>query len=96
MPKLNLATSSTTFMSEFKWNCHHCQQSFKCNETLRGKQIVCPSCKHILTVPSAPGQPTASNLNPEPGKGFVPVKKAGGLRIINPSGETAKTDKPKE
>jgi len=83
-------------MSVFKWNCHHCQQSLKCDETLSGKQIVCPFCKHILTVPPAPGQPTARNINPESGSGFVPPKKAGGFRIINSSVETAKTDKPKE
>ena len=84
-------------MSEFKWNCPHCEQHLKCDESLSGKQIVCPACKHLITIPAAPGQATAGNYTPESGRTwdtFVPPREAGGLKIAKPSGETAQPDKP--
>jgi hypothetical protein len=74
-------------MSEFKFNCPHCQQSLKCEETLSGKQIVCPACKHLFRIPPAPGQATAGHYTPESGRTwdtFMPPKKEGGLKVVTP------------
>jgi DNA-directed RNA polymerase subunit RPC12/RpoP len=42
-------------MAEFKFHCPHCQQKMACNETMSGRQIVCPACNHLITIPPAPG-----------------------------------------
>lgn len=43
-------------MADFKFNCPHCQQKMQCNVTMSGRQIVCPACNHLITIPVAPGQ----------------------------------------
>jgi hypothetical protein len=43
-------------MAEFKFHCPHCNQKMACNESMSGRQIVCPACNHLITIPSAPGQ----------------------------------------
>ncbi len=74
-------------MSEFKFSCPYCQQSLKCEETLSGKQIVCPACKYLFRIPSAPGLANAGDYAPESGRTwdtFVPPKKEGGLKVVIP------------
>src|SRR5580658_5400307 len=43
-------------MSEFKFACPHCSQRLQCDESFSGRQIQCPSCNHLIRVPSIPGQ----------------------------------------
>jgi len=43
-------------MPEFKFACSHCQQRLQVDETLGGRQIQCPACKHLITIPLSPSQ----------------------------------------
>lgn len=43
-------------MSEFKFSCPHCEQHLQCDERLGGRQIQCPACQHLITIPLSPGQ----------------------------------------
>ncbi len=43
-------------MSEFKFNCPHCQQHLKCDESASGRQIQCPKCNHLIRIPAVPGK----------------------------------------
>jgi hypothetical protein len=43
-------------MSEFKFNCPHCQQHLQCDEAISGRQIQCPACKVLIRVPPVPGK----------------------------------------
>jgi len=42
-------------MGDFKFNCPHCSQKMQCNEKMSGRQIQCPACDHLITIPVAPG-----------------------------------------
>jgi DNA-directed RNA polymerase subunit RPC12/RpoP len=55
-------------MSEFKFSCPHCEQHLQCNETMSGRQIVCPNCKHLIVIPASPSQAAQGNYQPESGK----------------------------
>jgi DNA-directed RNA polymerase subunit RPC12/RpoP len=52
-------------MSEFKFNCPHCGQHLKSDESAAGRQIQCPSCDHLIRIPAVPGQ--TANYQPESG-----------------------------
>ena len=52
-------------MSEFKFSCSHCQQHLQAAEQLAGHQIQCPSCHHLIRIPSAPG--STAQFNPKSG-----------------------------
>jgi hypothetical protein len=43
-------------MSEFKFNCPHCDQHLQCDEQYSGRQIQCPGCDHLICIPSVPGK----------------------------------------
>ena len=43
-------------MSEFKFSCPHCDQHLQCDERLGGRQIQCPACHHLITIPLSPAQ----------------------------------------
>jgi DNA-directed RNA polymerase subunit RPC12/RpoP len=43
-------------MSEFKFNCPHCDQHLQCDEQYSGRQIQCPSCNHLIRIPAVPGK----------------------------------------
>ena len=43
-------------MSEFKFSCPHCDQHLQGDERLGGKQIQCPACHHLITIPLSPAQ----------------------------------------
>jgi hypothetical protein len=43
-------------MSEFKFNCPHCDQHLKAEDQFSGRQIQCPNCDHLIRIPPAPGQ----------------------------------------
>ena len=43
-------------MSEFKFNCPHCDQHLKADGGFSGRQIQCPNCDHLIRIPPAPGQ----------------------------------------
>ncbi len=60
-------------MSEFKFECPHCQQHFLCDELYSGREIQCPSCKLLIHIPHVPGK--TAQYQPESGKTwatFVP------------------------
>ena len=52
-------------MSEFKFNCPHCDQHLKCDAEASGRQIQCPNCNHLIRIPPVPGQ--TANYQPEAG-----------------------------
>ena len=52
----NPPSSNENLMSEFKFTCSHCNQRLQCDEAFAGRQIQCPSCNHLIRVPSIPGQ----------------------------------------
>ncbi len=63
-------------MSDFKFSCPHCEQHLQCNETMSGRQIVCPTCKHLIVIPASPIQVAQGDYQPESGKTwqtYVPV-----------------------
>ncbi|HLP77523.1 MAG TPA: DUF4190 domain-containing protein [Candidatus Paceibacterota bacterium] len=51
-------------MSEFKFNCPHCDQHLSCDDSYAGQQITCPACQKVLTVPGS--QPTPPVITPPP------------------------------
>ena len=52
-------------MSEFKFECPHCQQHLQCEEQHSGGQIQCPKCHHLIRIPPAPGK--TAEYKPESG-----------------------------
>jgi hypothetical protein len=52
-------------MSDFKFNCPHCNQHLKCDEAASGRQIQCPNCNHLIRIPPLPGK--TADYNPESG-----------------------------
>ena len=38
-------------MNEYKFSCPHCEQHLSCDEALCGRQIQCPGCNHLITIP---------------------------------------------
>jgi hypothetical protein len=52
-------------MSEFKFNCPHCNQHLQCDEQSSGRQIQCPSCNVLIRIPSVPGK--TAQCTPESG-----------------------------
>lgn len=60
-------------MSEFKFACPHCEQHFKCDELMSGREIQCPACNVLIHIPHVPGR--TAHYQPEAGKTwatFVP------------------------
>ena len=55
-------------MSDFKFSCPHCEQHLQCNETMSGRQIVCPTCQHLIVIPPSPVQAAPGSYQPESGK----------------------------
>jgi hypothetical protein len=43
-------------MTEFKFSCPHCDQRLQCDVRLGGRQIQCPACQHLITIPLSPVQ----------------------------------------
>jgi DNA-directed RNA polymerase subunit RPC12/RpoP len=43
-------------MSDFKFECPHCQQHLQCDEQFSGRQIQCPKCGHLIRIPPVPGK----------------------------------------
>jgi hypothetical protein len=54
-------------MSEFKFSCPHCAQHIRGDERYCGKQIQCPACKHLITVPLSPAMRAAGNKTVQSG-----------------------------
>ncbi len=65
-------------MAEFKFSCPFCGQHLQCDEQLAGRQITCPACHHLMTIPPSPAQAAQGNYAPESGMTwatFVPTPK---------------------
>jgi hypothetical protein len=52
-------------MADFKFHCPHCDQKMQCNDKMSGRQIQCPSCNHLITIPAMPGH--TAEFKPEVG-----------------------------
>jgi len=52
-------------MSDFKFNCPHCQQHLQCDVGFSGRQIQCPACSQLIRVPAVPGN--TADYAPESG-----------------------------
>jgi hypothetical protein len=55
-------------MNEFKFACPRCGQKYQGDERYAGKQMLCPACKHLMTVPKLVG-----DLGPLPELNQMPV-----------------------
>ena len=51
-------------MSDFKFNCPHCQQRLSADPRLVGVEVDCPSCSSRVVVPAPPS--TESTASPSP------------------------------
>jgi len=58
-------------MADFKFNCKHCNQKMQCNENMAGRQIQCPACNHLITIPAVPGQ--TADHKPEVGNTWATI-----------------------
>ncbi|MBI2948136.1 MAG: hypothetical protein HYY23_10850 [Verrucomicrobia bacterium] len=43
-------------MNDFKFACPHCAQRLRVNERHAGRQILCPKCQHLITIPASSTQ----------------------------------------
>lgn len=43
-------------MSDYKFECPHCQQHMACDQQFVGRQIKCPNCSHLINIPAPHGQ----------------------------------------
>src|SRR5947207_12188680 len=59
-------------MSEFKFSCPHCKQHLECDERFSGKQIQCPACNHLVTVPVSPAKQAEGHKTVESGRPGTP------------------------
>jgi hypothetical protein len=41
-------------MSDFKFDCPHCQQRMQVNAQHAGRQTECPACHHLIRIPAPP------------------------------------------
>ncbi len=71
-------------MSDFKFNCPHCNQSLEAPEDLLGQTIECPSCNGSIQIPAPEQQPA-----PTPDPPSVPKKK-----IVNNRSKQSGNTKP--
>ncbi len=55
-------------MSDFKFSCPKCDQHLQCDERLGGRQIQCPACHHLITIPPSPAQKAQGNMSVESGQ----------------------------
>jgi len=64
-------------MSDFKFNCPHCQQSLEAPQEMLGTVIDCPACNNRIQLPSPQPEPPPKappQSAPQPQKRFVPKK----------------------
>jgi len=55
-------------MSEFKFDCPHCQQSLEAPEDMLGQMIECPSCNGSIQLPQPESQPAPAPIRDARGK----------------------------
>ena len=54
-------------MSEFKFSCPHCDRHIQCDEQYSGRQIQCPACDHLITIPLSPARIASGNKTVQSG-----------------------------
>jgi membrane protein YdbS with pleckstrin-like domain len=59
-------------MSQFKFNCPHCQQPLEATEDLLGKTVDCPTCKGPIKIPNSSVEAPAPPAPPVPSPPAVP------------------------
>jgi len=62
-------------MSDFKFNCHYCNQSLEASEELRGELVNCPECGEKIEVPNPQfkqSPPVTQNISVEFKRGNSP------------------------
>ena len=67
-------------MSEFKFSCPHCDQHIKCDEKLSGKQVQCPVCNHLTSIPLSPAKIASGHNTVQSGQTwdtFLPANRVG-------------------
>jgi DNA-directed RNA polymerase subunit RPC12/RpoP len=75
-------------MSQYKFSCPKCQQHLQCDEQFSGREIQCPSCHHLIHIPSIPGKTV--EYKPESVKTWATFVG----NAPPPSGLSIKKDKP--
>lgn len=70
-------------MSEFKFNCPHCQQSLEAPEDMLGQTIECPSCNGSIQLPEPEPQPSPAPA-PTPKKKIVTHRPSAASRRTPP------------
>jgi DNA-directed RNA polymerase subunit RPC12/RpoP len=66
-------------MSEFKFNCPHCDQPLECDEAYSGREIQCPSCNVLMRIPPVPGK--TADYQPESGRTWMTHVGAGPAHV---------------
>src|SRR5215471_11412697 len=64
-------------MADFRFACPHCGQRISCDSEMRGREVSCPSCQAVLTVPAPAPRP------PPPRPRAGPPAKISGLAIAS-------------
>jgi DNA-directed RNA polymerase subunit RPC12/RpoP len=78
-------------MNKFKFCCPQCDQHLECDVQFSGREIQCPSCNHLITIPPAPGN--TANYTPEAGQTWATHVPAG--RAAPNPGKLSLSQKPK-
>jgi len=65
-------------MSEFKFNCPHCDQHLQCDEQFSGRQVQCPTCNVLIRIPPIPGK--TAQFDPESGMTWATYPPSANLR----------------
>jgi DNA-directed RNA polymerase subunit RPC12/RpoP len=55
-------------MSEYKFSCPRCAQHLSCDEAICGRQIQCPACNHLITIPLSQARLAAGHQTVQSGR----------------------------
>jgi DNA-directed RNA polymerase subunit RPC12/RpoP len=59
---------------DIRFECPHCKQHIKIDESGAGLQINCPGCQALVTIPALTKTPTPQSVVQESGGGVQPIK----------------------
>lgn len=81
-------------MSDFKFNCPHCEQSLEAPEDMLGQTIECPACNGSIQLPEP--QPKPAPHRPTPKKKIVTHRPSAASRRMPPPRSTSPSAMPTE
>jgi len=80
-------------MSEFKFSCPHCDRHIQCDECHSGKQVQCPACNHLITIPLSPARLAAGHKTVQSGMTWNTFLPGNQVKVIK--GKQPTIQKPK-